>query len=187
LPARGQRRSQAARTIDAFSDGASARGSRCAVPINPRTSTIQQNLARALRATIIGVGWRRERSLRRARKQGYRSRLLAREIVADPHKVPAARQRRVLRGDRRSERSAPRSSSTYAGADGLRPPWSSPPGSPWVAVEQPWAPQLVPGSQQRRPAQRALWAAVPPDVQRAFAVAALRAWQRLPEAARARR
>ena len=106
LPARRQRRSQAAQTIDAFSDGASARGSRCAVPIHPCTSTIQQNLARALRATTVGVGWRRERSLRRARKQGYRSRLLARGIVADPHKVLAARQRRVLRGDRRSERSA---------------------------------------------------------------------------------
>ncbi len=34
------------------------------------------------------------------------SRLLARGIVADPHKVLAAPQRRVLRGDRRSERRA---------------------------------------------------------------------------------
>jgi hypothetical protein len=66
LPARGQRCSQAARAIDAFGDGMSAPGSRCAVPISPRTSAIRQDSARAMRATIIGVGWRRERTPSRA-------------------------------------------------------------------------------------------------------------------------
>src|SRR5262249_41549179 len=72
LPARGQRRSQ-------------VRG----------RSTLAAT-GEALRATIIGVGWGRERSLRRARKQGHRSGLVN-VMVADSSK---ARRASAWRGSR---------------------------------------------------------------------------------------
>jgi len=75
--------------------------------------------------------------------------------------------------------------STCKWADRSRPPWSCLPDTLLVAVGQPWAPPLA-GPRQQLPAQLALQA-VAPDVQRVFAVTALRAWQRLPEAARAMR